>query len=351
MFRPLLKSTLALALPLILAACADSNGAINAEAERVIPIAVASAQTGPAAPPIRTTAVLAHKDEMRLAFKVGGVIAEIAVDEGASVKAGQVLARLEMAEIGSQVEQTRQLLAKAERDLERGERLYQEQVIPLEALQDLKTQRDIAAQNVKAMAFNREYAEITAPSDGVVLRKLAQARETVAPGTPVLALGSATQGFVLKASLSDRDVVQLALEDAATVRFDALPGVAFDAAVTRLPAAADPRTGMFDVELALAAGDKRLKSGLVARVALIPASASDGERVHVPIAAILEGDRDRASVFVFDEAKQSVSRRAVEVAFIDGDTVALTRGLDPGARVVTDGAAYVEEGRRVRVVE
>ncbi len=46
-----------------------------------------------------------------------------------------------------------------------------------------------------------------------------------------------------------------------------------------------------------------------------------------------------------------MSRRAVEVAFIDGDTVALTRGLDPGARVVTDGAAYVEEGRRVRLVE
>lgn len=347
----MLRPTLIAALTLALAACADSNGAINPEAERVLPVALATAAPGPAAPPIRTTAVLAHKDEIRLAFKVGGVIAEIAVDEGARVQAGDVLARLEMAEIGSQVEQTRQLLAKAERDLERGERLYQEQVIPLEALQDLRTQRDLARQNVKAMAFNREYAEIVAPSDGVVLRKLAMARETVAPGAPVLAFGSATQGYVLKASLSDRDVVQLQLDDAATVRFDALPGVAFDAAVSRLPAAADPRTGMFDVELALGASDARLKSGLVARVALIPASASDGERVHVPIAAILEGDRDRASVYVYDESKESVSRRAVEVAFIDGETVALARGLDPGTRVVTDGAAYVVDGRRVRVVE
>lgn len=347
----MLRPTLIAALTFALAACADSNGAINPEAERVLPVALATATPGPAAPPIRTTAVLAHKDEMRLAFKVGGVIAQVAVDEGARVQAGQVLARLEMAEIGSQVEQTRQLLAKAERDLERGERLYKEQVIALEALQDLRTQRDIARQNVKAMAFNREYAEIVAPSDGVVLRKLAMARETVAPGTPVLGFGSATQGFVLKASLSDRDVVQLKLEDAATVRFDALPGVAFDAAVSRLPAAADPRTGMFDIELALGAADPRLKSGLVARVALVPASASDGERIHVPIAAILEGDRDRASVFVYDEAQTRASRRAVEVAFIDGETVALMRGLDAGMRVVTDGAAYVEDGRKVRVVE
>ncbi|MBK9656855.1 MAG: efflux RND transporter periplasmic adaptor subunit [Rhodanobacteraceae bacterium] len=270
MFRPMLIATLTLALW----ACSDGNGAINAEAERVIPIAVAVAENGAAAPTIRTTAMLAHKDEMRLAFKIGGVIANISVDEGAAVKAGQVLAELELAEVGSQVEQSRQLLHKAQRDLERGVRLYRDQVIPLESLQDLKTQRDIAAQALKATSFNREYAVITAPSDGVVLRKLAQASETIAPGAPVLVLGSADAGYVLKASLADRDVVQLALGDQAEVRFDALPGAALAATVTRLPAAADSRTGMFDIELALATTDPRLKSGLVARLALIPASAA-----------------------------------------------------------------------------
>ena len=345
------RLTLIAALTLTLAACSNGNGAINAEAERVIPIAVAVAADGAAAPTIRTTAMLAHKDEMRLAFKIGGVIANITVDEGAPVKAGQVLAELELAEIGSQVEQSRQLLRKAQRDLERGERLYRDQVIPLESLQDLQTQRDIAAQALKATSFNREYAVITAPSDGVVLRKQAQARETVAPGAPVLVLGSADAGYVLKASLADRDVVQLAIGDHAQVRFDALPGATLTADVTRLPAAADARTGMFDIELALAATDPRLKSGLVARLALTPASASAGTLVRVPIAAIVEGDRDRASVFVFDASQQSVSRRAVEVAFIDGEQVALASGLDAGTQVVTDGAAYVEEGKKVRVVE
>ncbi len=345
------RLTLITALTLALAACSNGNGAINAEAERIVPIKVAVAANGAAAPTIRTTAMLAHKDEMRLAFKIGGVIASISVDEGAAVKAGQVLAELELAEIGSQVEQSRQLLRKAERDLERGERLYRDQVIPLESLQDLKTQRDIAAQALKGTSFNREYAVITAPSDGVVLRKLAQARETVAPGAPVLVLGSVDAGYVLKASLADRDVVQLALGDQAEVGFDALPGTALTAEVTRLPAAADSRTGMFDIELALAATDPRLRSGLVARLALTPASASAATLVRVPIAAILEGDRDRASVFVFDAGKETVSRRAVEVAFIDGDQVALASGLDAGAEVVTDGAAYVEEGKRVRVVD
>lgn len=342
---------LAAALTLSAAACSNGDSAINSQAERLIPVAVAVAKIGPAAPVIRATALLAHKDEMRLAFKIGGVIAEITVDEGTPVKAGQVLAQLELAEIGSQVEQTRQLLSKAERDLQRGERLYQEQVIPLESLQDLRTQRDIAAQTLKATRFNREYAVITAPSDGIVLRKLAQARETVAPGSPVLVLGSATNGYVLKTSLADRDVVQLALGDSATVQFDALPGETLSATVSRLPAAADPRSGMFDIELALPQDDKRLRSGLVARVALTPASAAESQLVHIPISAILEGQGASASVFVYDPASKKVSRRVVEVAFIDGTDVALNGGVNAEAQVVTDGAAYVVDGKQVRLVE
>ncbi|MFO1496483.1 MAG: efflux RND transporter periplasmic adaptor subunit [Lysobacterales bacterium] len=347
----MIRRTILAAATLVLAACSNGDSAVQPEAERLVPIRVAQAEQGPGAPAIRTTAVLAHQDEMRLAFKIGGVIARIAVDEGSQVQAGQVLAELELAEIGSQVEQSRQLLAKAERDLERGQRLYREQVIPLEALQDLTTQRDIAAQAVKATRFNREYAVITAPSDGVVLRKLAEARETVAPGAPVLVLGSADGGYVLKASLADRDVVQLALGDAAEVRFDALPGERLNARVTRLPAAADARTGMFDVELALAGQDARLRSGLVARLALTPATAGASTRVQVPIAAILEGDRQRASVFVYDRADSRVHRQAVDIAFIDDDRVALAAGLEVGASVVTEGAAYVEDGKKVRLIE
>jgi multidrug efflux pump subunit AcrA (membrane-fusion protein) len=56
-------------------------------------------------------------------------------------------------------------------------------------------------------------------------------------------------------------------------------------------------------------------------------------------------------VFVYDPGKQSVSRRAIEVAFIDGADVALSGGVSDGEQVVTDGAAYVEDGKRVRVVE
>ena len=345
----MLRASLLAGVSLILVACSNGTATVNSNVERLVPVSVVAAEAGPAAPAIRTSAMLAHKDEVRLAFKIGGVIARIDVDAGSAVKKGEVLAELELAEVGSQVEQSRQMLTKADRDLKRGEQLHKEQVIALEQLQDLRTQRDMAAQALKATSFNREYAVITAPSDGVVLRKLAQARETVSAGTSVLVLGSADTGYVLTASLADRDVVQLALGDLAEVRFDAFPGEKLKAHVSRLPAAADARTGMFDVELSIDGDFPRAKSGLVGRIALIPASANASQLSYVPISAILEGDRARATVFAFQRSDETVHRRPVTVAFIDGDRVALTEGLAVGSEVVTDGAAYVEDGKKVRL--
>ena len=107
---------------------------------------VQPATTGPATPAIATNGIVATKDEMRLSFKVGGVIrADSRAAKATQVKQGQRLAEIELTEVNAQVEQARQLADKAQRDLERGERLYSDQVISLEQLQDLRTQAAMSA--------------------------------------------------------------------------------------------------------------------------------------------------------------------------------------------------------------
>src|SRR5687767_14837436 len=123
---------------LVLAACSKSGE--PAQPAAATPVRVAVAVDGPAAPAIRTNGLLANKNEFRLAFKVGGIVKRISVREGERVRRGQRLAELEQAEVAAQVEQARQAHEKAVRDVERGERLYEDKVISLEQLQDLRTQ-------------------------------------------------------------------------------------------------------------------------------------------------------------------------------------------------------------------
>jgi multidrug efflux pump subunit AcrA (membrane-fusion protein) len=67
-------------------------------------VRVEQVTVGPARPAIVGNGFVATRDELRLAFKVGGVVNEVRVREGDRVRAGQVLATLELAEVDAQVD-------------------------------------------------------------------------------------------------------------------------------------------------------------------------------------------------------------------------------------------------------
>ena len=297
--------------------------------------------------PVVATGTLTAKDEIQLSFKIGGVVRQVLVAEGQTVTRGQPLALLDLAEIDAQVMRARSALTKAERDLSRARSLYADSVATLEQMQDATTGAEVARADVQAAAFNRRYATITAPVSGTVLRRLSEGGELVSPGEPVLVLGSSERGQVLRVGLADRDRVRVRTGDAATVRFDAFPGEEFGGTVREVAAGADARTGTYEVEIAVESNGRPLVSGLIGRTELKP---SEGRRMPtVPIEAILEADGDRATVYTLTPDRRRAKRLPVTVAFIQGGRVAISGGLDGVASVVTDGAAYLDDGAAVEV--
>ena len=173
------------------------------------PVRVAAATTGPAAPSIRTNGLLANEDEIRLSFKVGGVIKRISVNEGERVRKGQKLAEIEQAEINAQVEQARQAHEKAQRDLERGERLYADKVISLEQLQDLRTQTAMAEAALNSAQVQLELRGHRRSARRHGAAPACRRTRAGAAGTPMLVLGAQDQGFVVRTGLADREIVQV----------------------------------------------------------------------------------------------------------------------------------------------
>ncbi len=327
---------------LLLAACSERE---PAAAPEPTPVRLATVTTGPATPSIQATGVIAARDEQRLSFKTGGLVQQVTVREGDAVRRGQLLARLDQTEIDAQVAQVAQLAEQAERDLARGEALHADQVIPLEQLENLRTQAGVARAQVAAARFNAGTAEIRAPADGRVLRRLVDARENVAPGQVVLVVGRDDSGHVVRFAVADRHVVRIRGGDSVTVQVDAWPGERFSAAVTQVAGAADPATGLFPIEARIEAPGHRLVSGLVARVEMATDTAT---LPHVPIGAVLEGHGENAAVFLAEDG--IARRRAVQVAFITAETVAVRAGLAAGEQVITAGAPYLDDGDAIAVV-
>jgi RND family efflux transporter MFP subunit len=316
----------------------------------VIPIELAVARDGSTSEPVVVTGRYTARDEVSLAFKTGGVIARVSVDEGEIVREGQQLAELDVREIDAAVAAARVGVEKAQRDYDRVQRLSTDSIATRSQVEDAASVLELARAALAQARVNREYSVITAPQGGVIQQRVLTAGALAAPGPTVLQLGGMRRGAVLRAGLADRDAMRVHPGDVATVQFPTVDRASYMGRVLLVGRAADPRTGTYTVDIVLRDA-AALPLGLVGSVRIEPRqSAADRARgVAVPMTALLEPDGDSATVLVMASVMDSVptSRRVRLLGTVDDD--ALLDGIAPGTLVVARGAAYVTPGVTVRV--
>lgn len=338
-FLPLLVATALLAQ-----ACGEARTDTATTAEAV---PVRTIKLMPAERPVQVTVsgLFSTDDESVLSFKTGGIIRSILVREGDRVKAGQLLAAIDLTEIEAQVKQAELGLEKATRDQQRAENLHRDSVVSLEQLQNARTARELATQQYTAAQFNRQYAQIRASSDGYVLRKFMQEGQLAGPGTPVLQVNGAGRGtWVLKAGISDKDWARVAQGDSATVMSDALPGRTLNGVVRSRSMGADPASGQFQVEIAVQAeADVPVASGLFGKAVVHTSIPFRGWAV--PLESVLDGDGDNGYVFTVKDGK--AVKTPVRIAGITPSEVLISNGLEHAVELVVSGSPYLTDGSTV----
>lgn len=316
---------------------------------------------------------LSSKAESKLSFKTGGLIKNINVQEGQSVSSGSVLAQLDMEEINAQVQKAQVgesqaaltlknaelQVAKFERDYADIKALYEDQVATLTELKDIKTLLDnarnqVAAarsgldfskENQKIANYNQRLSKITAPGNGVILKRLAEPNEIVGPGMPVFIFGSKDDAMVLKSSVTDKEIVHIKIGNKADVSFDAFPDRTFEGRVTEVAGIADPYTGTYEVEVALNPSNVQLLSGFIGEATIY---SSYAPRVKtIPMDAMISANGNAAEVYVVQDG--IIESRTLKVGPIQGDQLIIYDGLKEGDLIVTRGASYVAVSDAVKV--
>jgi RND family efflux transporter MFP subunit len=201
---------------------------------------------------------------------------------------------------------------------------------------------DIARQNLQQVSFNQQYSRIYAPSDGFIVRKLANEGELATSGTTVLFMNASSRSskWILKAGLSDQEWASVQIGNKAVVTTDAYPGKKFTAIVSKKALAADAASGSFTVELQVNFAGDQPAVGLFGAAAITASGASIG--FSIPYEALLEADGKKGFVFVTDDRK-TVKRVAVTIASINNNAVYIADGLQGHAFVVTSGSPYLAD--------
>jgi membrane fusion protein, multidrug efflux system len=318
--------------------------------ESAIAVKLTPVQLGEYSLPVVSSGLIATETESRLSFKIGGVITKIFVKEGQTVSKGQLLATLDLTEIDAQVNQAKNGWDKTKRDLERGQRLFKDSAATLEQIQNLQTALQVAEESFRIASFNKQYATIHASNSGKVIRKFLNEGELASPGSPVLMVNSAGQNeWIVKIGLPDVDWVRVKVGDKVKITTDAYPGVELDGELGSINEGADLVSGLYQAEVKVNPGKRKLASGLFGKVEIVPSTKT--QLWNLPIEALVEGYGKNAYVFVVKENKTSVQKVSVQIAFIDKNRAFISGGLESVQNVITSGSAFLTENSSITIVQ
>jgi len=350
------RAALMLTVPLALGACFEraqpsvENAVRPVEAVRVALAADAASQS--------YAGTIKPRHEADLGFRAAGRIASRDVDVGATVRAGQVLARLDPADLALAVRSAEADLASAEAlsvqaqaDAARSTPLRAQGWVSA-AADDLRqanaraaVQRVASARAALALARNRlDYAELRAPSDGVVTAALADPGTVVAEGQAVLRLAEA--GAPEAEVALPEQALPLAAQPGASVTLWARPGLALPATLRELAPSADGKLRTYLARYTIAGAPAWLALGMSATLRL--PGPGGGDVATLPAAALLDrGDGPMVWTVGDGGALQS---RPVQVRRLQQDRVVVT-GLHEGDLVVALGVQKLDPAARVRVAD
>lgn len=333
-----------LMIGLLLAGCKQTENQ-QVQPEEIVPVSSQAPRYVQFQEPVRSTGILGTRLEVKMSFKTGGIVQTVNVRDGELVDKGTVLAALDLSEIRAHFRQADIALEKAERDFRRANNLYFDSVVTLETLQNARTALELARSQQDIAKFNMEHSRIVAPSKGRIQKVLVERNEIIAPGHPAILFASTGNDWVVRTSLSDKDIVKFDTGDSAQVSMDAFPGRQFPASVTEMGSFADPVTGTFEVELLLNEALPEFRTGFMARVTLFPSGFVHG--YWLPMTAVHDLEDQGGTIFVLDSMRAK-KRRIITGPLHDGGII-IAGGLDGSEMVITGGSAYLEDGQAVRI--
>lgn len=367
---------------------------------RPIPVVVTRVVRGQAVEAVYATGSVEAADRVVVKAKSSGSIAELFVREGAKVKQGDLLARIDnpsasfdlkrgrsdssaaSAQAGKDAPQLAALraqeraieaeLKQAKLDLERSKKLVEKGAAPASELdraqarvdqisgnldanraQQRATRIDLSANarrqatQVESLAARVADTEVRAPLDGVVLSKQVELGEVVSVNQPLFRVAD-TRLLQLEVSVDEADVARLSdgqggkPRSEAAISLYAFPKTVFRGQVFEVLPDADRQRRAFVVKVRLSEPPAELRSGMTAEVNIVTARHPDA--LLAPSSAETDG-------FVWVAKDGRAERRPVQVGIRDLLRVQILHGLAEGEAVVIEGRDRLVPGSRVRATE
>ena len=266
-------------------------------------------------------------------------IKSINVEVGDHVRKGQVLVTLDP----SNADQLKVRLDNAEREYNRAVQLLEIGAGTRQAVDQMKTEYDAAKTQYHNLMEN---TVLVSPISGVVTARNYDPGDMTSQ-LPVLTVGQLTPIVKALINITENDLSKIQRGMPVSVSFDAYPGEAFPAKISRLSPSVDVATRTFQAEVDIPNPGEKILPGMFGRVTV---NLGTSNHVVVPDRAVVKqtGSGNRY-VYVLHDGR--VSYNKVELGQRLGDSYELISGVENGDTVVITGQTRLADGREVEVIQ
>lgn len=267
-------------------------------------------------------------------------IIDLCYCEGKTVAKGDVLVRLDDRETRAQLQELRAREDFAKRELDRVAQLAGRGVASTQAYERASTDlRQVQALISVQMEKIADYI-ITAPMDGLVLRRDGEVGEIVEPAQVLFRVG-VLKPLLVVAEVNEEDIPRVEVGQAVLLRTDAFADRRLEGKVSEMTPMGDAVSKTYRIRIALP-DDTPLKVGMSVEANVVTRKKENA--LLVPSNAV-QGD------IVFVVSGNRVRQRKVEIGIRGTRAVEILAGLEPGERIASPAESGLRDGSRVRVVD
>ena len=308
--------------------------------------------------------------EVNLAFRVSGPLITFPVDVGDTVKAGDIVARIDPQDFKVNLNAAQGRLDNARAALRRAESEYKRELnirkqdpgaTSETAVDRKREERDRAKANIKSFAAEvesardqLEYTYLKAPFDGNVVKTYVENFENVQAKEPIVRiLDDSSIEMVVNIPES---VISIAphVEDVKVV-FDPFPNVVLPARIKEIGTEASATTRTYPVTLIMAQPENvKILPGMAGKASGTPPKDLHRESVgiEIPVTSVFtDVESGGTLVWVVNEDSLTVSKRKIEVQQVGDRGMRIISGLKEGEIIASAGVHYLHEGQKVKLLE
>jgi len=346
------------------------------EVETVQPRVETSSGANAGTPMLTASGYLVARRQSVVSSKIQGRIAELRVEEGSVVKAGDVLATLDNADVlaaitkaKADIEYAKADLAEAQRQERLQEDLYRSRVVSQDALDASKAKVNLAVAaieqdkaNLQVQEAYLDFTTVRAPFAGIVVKKMTEAGESVAPIPPGVNISTSSGAIVAIADMNsleaevdvnESNVSQLLPNQPAEIQVQAIPNHTYRGVLRQVIPTADRTKATVTVKVSILDKDKYLRPEMSCNVTFLEpqkraqaANAGPRRIITVPKDAVITRD-GKPAVFEI-EGNRAHAMPITTGAELHGQLI-VKQGLAGGETIVNNPPQKLKDGDAVRV--